>query len=106
MKKRSIPLSIIFSCITCGIYLLFWAYSIAEDLIRELGYEGIDNAGLNVVWLVLTFGLYYFWWNYKVCSYLSTIERRNNIEPDFWAPLMSLWFGLILHQSRINRVVK
>lgn len=105
MKKRSIPLWIFLSVITFGICLFVWFYSITKETIEELDYESIDNAGLNLFYLLITFGLYGFWWNYKISTYLSTIERRKNVEPDFWAPLMSLTFGFVLHQSRINRLV-
>jgi len=105
MKKRSIPLSIFLSVITLGIYGLYWFYSITKALIDTLEYHSVDGAGINLLFLIISFGLYYYWWNYKISNYISTIERRANIEPDFWAPIFSLTFGLILHQSRINRIV-
>ncbi len=105
MKKRSIPLSVFLIIITFGIYGIVWWYRIAKETIDELEYGTIDSAPLNLLYKLLTFGLYKFWWNYKISTYISTIERRNNIEPDFWAPMMSLYFGVILHQSRINRIV-
>ena len=105
MKKRSIPLSVFLSIITLGIYGIVWWYSITSEAIEELEYGSIDSAPLNLLYVVLTLGIYIFWWNYKMSTYISTLERRKNIEPDFWAPLMSMWFGIILHQSRINRIV-
>lgn len=106
MKQRSVPLSIFLSVVTLGIYGYIWWFQVAEDTIQELKYESIDSAPLNLLYLFITFGLYLFWWNYKISTYLSTIEKRRNIEPDIWAPFMSLIFGLILHQSRINRISK
>ena len=90
--------------VTLGIYGFIWWFQVTEDTIRELKYESIDSAPLNLLYYFITFGLYLFWWNYKISTYLSTIEKRHNIEPDLWAPFMSLIFGLILHQSRINRI--
>lgn len=104
MKYRSIPLSVFLSIVTLGIYGFIWWFQVTEDTIRELKYESIDSAPLNLLYYFITFGLYLFWWNYKISTYLSTIEKRHNIEPDLWAPFMSLIFGLILHQSRINRI--
>lgn len=105
MKKRSIPLSVFLSIITVGIYGIVWWYKITDETVTELKYESIDSPPLNLLYVILTLGLYGVWWNYKISTYISTIERRHNVEPDFWAPLMSLWFGIILHQARINRVV-
>lgn len=104
MIRRSIALSIFLSVITLGIYGLFWFYSISNQVISKLDYASIDNPAVNLLFLIITGGLYVFWWNYKVSTYLSNIERGKNIEPDFWAPLFSLFFGMILHQSRINRI--
>ncbi|MGI5084624.1 DUF4234 domain-containing protein [Treponema putidum] len=104
MRKRSIPLSVFLTVITFGIYGIVWWFKVTEEIIQELKYESIDSAPLNLLYLIISFGLYCFWWNYKISTYLSTIERRHNVEPDFWAPLMSLTFGIILHQSRINRL--
>ncbi len=104
MKKRSIPLCLFLSVITFGIYGFVWFYNVAKETIDELQYNNIDSAGLNLLYLIITFGGYNMWWNYKISTYLATLERRKNMEPDFWAPLFSLMFGLILHQSRINRL--
>lgn len=105
MKKRSIPLTIIYTIISCGIYGLYLIYKLADELICELDYEKIDNAGLNVLWAILSCGIYLGWWHYKISKYLSTIERKNGIEPDFWAPVFSFVFGTVLHISRMNQII-
>jgi uncharacterized membrane protein YjgN (DUF898 family) len=104
MKKRSIPLSVFLSIITLGIYALIWFYGISKETIEELEYEAVDSPGLNLLYLFLTMGIYVLWWNYKISTYLNTIEKRHNIEPDFWATPMSLFFMVILHQARMNRI--
>lgn len=104
MKKRSIPISVFLTVITVGIYGIIWWFKVTEETIHELNYDSIDSAPMNLFYLIITLGLYYFWWNYKISTYISTIERRHNVEPDFWSPFMSLTFGIILHQSRINRL--
>ena len=105
MKKRSIPLSLLLSAITLGIYSLVWFYKISEEIIDEIKYSDIDSPGLNLLYLIITCGLYYNWWNYKISTYLNTLERKKGIEPDFWAPIFSMYFGPILHQVRMNRIV-
>lgn len=105
MQKRSIPLWVFISVITCGIGAIIWFYQIAKEVISELKYESIDSPGLNLLFYIITFGTYKTWWNYKISTYLSSVERQKGMEPDFWAPVLSLVFGLILHQSRINRIV-
>jgi hypothetical protein len=105
MKHRSIPLCIFLSIITFGIFFLYWFYSVIKDLVKELEYEKIDSPGLNILFLILCNYFYYLWWNYKVSAYLIIIEDKNNIKSDFWATPLSILFGHILHQSRINRIL-
>ena len=105
MQKRSIPMSIFLSIITAGIYGIFWFFKVTEEVIEELNYAAIDSPSMNVLYVIITFGVYYFWWNYKMSTYLSTLERKNDIEPDFWGPIFSLYFGIILHQTRLNRII-
>ncbi len=105
LQKRSIGLWVFLSCITFGIVGLVWFYKLIKELIEELNLQDIDNAALNLLFLIITLGVYGFWWNYKVSNYLNLIERKNEVEPNLLAPIFSLFFGNILHQSRINVIV-
>lgn len=105
MKKRSIFGWVFLSVITLGICFLVWFFKISKETIRYLKIEDVDRPGINLLFFIITVGLYTFWWNYKISRYISTIERKNDIEPDLLAPIFSMTFGLILHQSRLNMVV-
>ena len=50
---------------------------------------------------VITFGIYGIVWWFKVTE--ETIQELKYESIDS-APLMSMTFGIILHQSRINRL--
>lgn len=105
MRNRSLPLCIILSVLSCGIFYIYWFYRITKEIITELKYEKIDNPFLNLVYLI--FGLFFYnaWWNYKVSAYLATLENNNKIETDFWATPLSVLYGVVLHQSRMNRIL-
>ena len=105
LEKRSIFLWIFLSVLTLGICLIVWIYKVSKETIRYLKIEDIDTPALNLLFLIITLGVYLFWWNYKISRYISTIERRNDIQPDLLAPIFSMIFGIILHQSRLNMVV-
>jgi hypothetical protein len=105
LKRRSIFLWFFLSVITLGICYLVWIYMITKETTKYLDMEDVDNAGLNVLFAILFSVLYVPWWNCKIARYLQTVERKNDIEPDILAPLLALFFGTALHQSRINMVV-
>ena len=50
MRQRSIPICIILSLITCGIYGIYWAYKMGEkvDIIR-----GTPGQNTNLIYLLL-----------------------------------------------------
>ena len=107
MKSRSIAFSIFISIVTLGVYLLIWFYYVSKEVLDEMEIdEEKDNALINLVFLIITLGIYWVWWNYKISIYLNKIERRNDMESDFWATPLSLWFGMIVHQFRINAIVE
>lgn len=105
MRNRSLPLCIILSVLSCGIFYIYWFYRITKEIITELKYEKIDNPILNLIYLI--FGLFFYnaWWNYKVSAYLATLENNNKIETDFWSTPLSVLYGVVLHQSRMNRIL-
>ncbi|MBN2617029.1 MAG: DUF4234 domain-containing protein [Spirochaetales bacterium] len=105
MKYRSIPLCILLSVLTLGIFYLYWFYKITSETINELEYNNIDNPLINLLYLVLGLFFYNIWWNYKISAYLATIEKESKVETDFWSTPLSVIYGVVLHQSRINRVL-
>jgi len=105
MKFRSIPLCIILSILTLGIFYLYWFYKITSEVINELDYNNIDNPFVNVIYLIFGTFFYNAWWNYKISAYLATIEKDAKVETDFWSTPLSVIYGAILHQSRINRTL-
>ncbi len=103
MKKRSLEFSVFIGVITLGVYLLIWFYNVSKEVLHEMEIdEETDNALINLVFLIITAGIYWFWWNYKISVYLNKIEQKNGLESDFWATPLSLYFGMVIHQFRIN----
>lgn len=105
MKKRSVVLCVILSVLTFGIFFLMWAYFLSKEIIEELDFKKIDNPVINVVFLIFGSVPYLLWWNYKLSSYLTMVESQNGVTTDFWYPPLSVIYGVVLHQSRINRVL-
>lgn len=58
MKQRSIPVSIILSIVTCGIYGIYWAYKMGEKVDAAKQQRGIPSSNSGILYLILQlFGL-------------------------------------------------
>ena len=60
--RRSIPLAIIFTIITCGIYGIYWMIKL-NDEVNYLSGETQATSGVVVFLLgIVTCGIYLFYW--------------------------------------------
>ncbi len=80
IQHRNIPLYVLLCFVTCGLFALYWLYSIANDVNNCLERHGKKtglSAGLVVLLTVVTCGIYgiYFW--YKVGTELSSIQFND-----------------------------
>ena len=67
MKKgtvRNIPILILLSIITCGIYYIYWIYKTTDEIKNFMEMEDI-NPSLELILSIITCGVYTFYWYYK-----------------------------------------
>lgn len=73
INKRSIAASIVFSIITCGLYMFYWIACIANDLnALEDNHQG-TTGGMVVILTIITcgiYGLYFVWQSSKRVYFL------------------------------------
>lgn len=74
IEKKNIVLYVILSIITCGIFTLFWAFQINED-IKKINPSITRNSGYVVLFSIITCGIYTI---YFVFVSSSEIENRCN----------------------------
>ena len=79
IQKRSIPLCIILSLVTCGIYGLYWIYCIVNDLNRVYGEYDSPSGGMVILLSIVTCGIYELYWLYKAGEKIDTIRLNNNL---------------------------
>ncbi|GGC87646.1 DUF4234 domain-containing protein [Enterococcus wangshanyuanii] len=79
-NKKSVPLVILLSFITCGIYSLFWMYDVTRQL-SEVNEDHTTNPGLVVLLSIITCGIYTLYWWYKIGSMFVESQARENIRP-------------------------
>jgi hypothetical protein len=107
----NIPLYLILTILTCGIFNLYWNYRLMEAC----------NALLNRrefsfwIWLLLTIltcGLYHIFYQYKMGAAIVEIQHLMNRDLFDKLPLISVFvtiFGLsivvdCIHQHEINKI--
>lgn len=77
VQKREIVLSIILCIVTCGIYSIYWYYTLARDVNIVTRTEHETSAGLVLLLTIVTCGLYGFYWAYHAGDRLS--QRKNEL---------------------------
>lgn len=61
---RSIPMLIILSIVTCGIYYLYWIYKTTDEIKNFMERDDI-NPALELILTLVTCNLYTLYWYYK-----------------------------------------
>lgn len=80
VKNRSIALCIIFSLITCGIYMLYWLVCLTNDTNQISGETGDTSGGMALLLTIITCGIYGFFWAYKRGEKIDK-AKQNRGEP-------------------------
>lgn len=99
-ENRSIWKYILFSLLTCGIYSLYFIYSIAQDVNEMCRDDGKQTGGLAkfIVLSILTFGIYTWVWYYKLGNRLYENAYRFGLRFSENGTSILLWhiFGLLI----------
>ena len=61
---RSVPVVILLSIITCGIYNLYWLYITASE-VKNYTNDPAINPGVELLLCIVTCGIYTIYWYYK-----------------------------------------
>ena len=109
VAPRSIPVAIILSIVTCGIYLLYWMYMINNE-INDLAQDPMAPSGGIVILLsIVTCGIYTWYWYYKMgekCDYITQSHSSSNV---IFLLLGIFGLGIVsiaLMQDAVNRVLQ
>ncbi len=108
--NRSIALGIVLSLVTCGIYGLYWVYTLNEDMGLATGRKEMSS-GMVVLLSLITCHIYSLIWAYQQGEKVSQIKQRNG-QPgsgDGILYLLLSFFGFdivvwALMQSELNNV--
>ena len=79
--RKSVALCIVLSLVTCGIYLLYWLYCLAEDVNRVCDRPEAASGGLVLLLSIVTCGIYELFWLYQSGEALDRRQREEGGYP-------------------------
>ena len=96
LQRRSIGICILLSIVTCGIYMYYWVYKLAEDVNYIRNDPNATSPGMVLLLTILTCGIYFIYWLYKAGETVDTIRVQQGMAPSSKAIMYLLLsiFGL------------
>lgn len=109
---RSIPMAIILSIITCGIYGIYWMYCLVNDLNTASGHETDTSGGMVILFSIISCGIYGYYWYYTAGGKVGEIQEYDHRPRDGYLGILYLVLNLIglgivsmaLIQNELNKV--
>lgn len=107
---RSIPVAIILSLVTCGIYGIYWMIKINDEVNQLSGDINGTSGGMVVLFTLITCGIYGWFWIYKMGQKVDAIKGMPGGNSAILYLLLQ-FFGLgivnyCLIQDVINKAVQ
>lgn len=65
VSKKNVAMCVILSILTCGLYGIYWFYTLSEDA-AFLGNDRSFSGGMAILLGIVTCGIYTIYWYYKV----------------------------------------
>lgn len=112
IQRRSIPLCLVLSVITCGIYGLYWLYCLTEDLNLAARQENETSGGMVVLLSIVTCSVYEYFWLYQAGKKVNQVHCFAGDREDGSLSLLYLLLGFVcsglvsyaLIQNELNKV--
>lgn len=110
IEERNIGLAILFSFLTCGIYMLYWHYKKSEEFRQLTGDQSLPEGGMTILLSIVTCNIYLIYWHYKMGQASDQLKGDPNGNSGVINLLLYLFglglVSLILEQSAINQAVR
>ena len=108
ITQRSIPLCIIFSLITCGIYGIYWMIKLNDEVNIVSGEPYATSGGMVFLFSIITCWIYSLYWLYKMGERCDRIKGMNGSSGILYLILGLVGFSIIsycLIQDTLNKAV-
>lgn len=106
ITQRSIPVCVILSIVTCGIYGIYWMIKLNDEVNILAGEPNATSGGIVFLLTLVTCGIYGLYWVYKMgerCDRINRVSGNSNI---LYLIISLVGFSIIaycLMQDTINK---
>jgi hypothetical protein len=109
--ERGIPLNIVLSVLTCGLFTIYWFIVLAGDIKRLRGGTK-PNGVTDLILGIITCGIYLWYCYYQYPKYIVEIQEKRGVTVNDISTL-SLIVGILglgivslaLIQNEVNKIV-
>lgn len=112
ITKKNIALSIVLSMVTCGIYSLYWLYTLTEETKLLSGDNSMPSGVMVIIFNLVTCGVYGSYWAYKQGELLENALVSRGIRASnqgvMFLILCAVGMGPVAYaimQDHINKMV-
>lgn len=109
-ERREIPMTVILTFVTCGIYGIVWWYKVFTEVASDLGRSDI-NPMMEIVLTFVTCGVYGMYLCYKYPKLINEMQAKRGLPVNDFSvvSLLCAIFGLnivsfALMQSELNKI--
>ena len=107
IKNRSIPMCVILTIVTCGIYGIYWFVVMTDETNALAPKNATTSGGKAFLLCLVTLGIYSIYWNYKLGAKVDEMKGVENGNTAIMYLIIGLiGFSIINHclaQSELNR---
>ena len=109
ITPRNIPLCVILSIVTCGIYGIYWMIKLNDEINALAGEPYATSGGMVFLLSIVTCNIYNLYWMYKMGERTDRINRIQGNSNILYLVIGILGFGIVnycLMQDAINKQVR
>ena len=106
IKNRSIPMCVILSIITVGIYGIYWFIVMTNESNALAPNNATTSGGKAFLLTLITLGIYGIYWNYKLGAKVDEMKGTDGNSGILYLIIGLVGFSIInycLAQSEINK---
>lgn len=96
---------LVLGLVTCGIYQIYWLFTIAGEINKGLGREEF-NPVKELLLTFVTCGIWGLWFLWRLCEAVVEMQKAWGVEPEMDAPILFimnfLYVGPLFMQKSLN----